>query len=95
MTTRNKSFRAHPLTRAMALAGIPLITAMSMPAQAQDDAEVEELRQRVEQLEQTLRGAVSTAPEATQDNPYILREGDGLKIGDTTISFGGFLPRRI
>lgn len=91
MTTRNKSFRAHPLTRAVALAGFPLIAALSMPAQAQDDAEVEELRQRVEQLEQTLRGAVSTAPEATSDNPYILREGDGLKIGDTTISFGGFI----
>ncbi|BES69407.1 DcaP family trimeric outer membrane transporter [Marinobacter nanhaiticus D15-8W] len=61
-----------------------------MPAQAQD-SEVDELRQRVDQLEQALRGAVSTAPEATADNPYILREGDGLKIGDTTISFGGFI----
>ncbi|WP_227546009.1 DcaP family trimeric outer membrane transporter [Marinobacter fonticola] len=91
MTTRNGSFRAHPLTRAVALAGLPLIAAMSMPANAQDDAEVEELRQRVEQLEQKLGAAVSTAPEATQDNPYILREGDGLKIGDTTISFGGFI----
>jgi hypothetical protein len=42
-------------------------------------------------LEQRLTGAVSTAPEATRDNPYILREGDGLKIGDTTLSFGAFI----
>ncbi|TBW51906.1 hypothetical protein EZI54_16660 [Marinobacter halodurans] len=57
---------------------------------AQSD-EVEQLRQRVDQLEKTLKGAVASAPELNEDNPYILREGDGLKIGETTISFGGFI----
>ncbi|MGQ7272883.1 DcaP family trimeric outer membrane transporter [Marinobacter sp. V034] len=84
--------RVHPLTKAVALAGLPLIALTSVPVAAQDaDSEVDALRQRVEQLESRLSGAVSEAPEATADNPYILKEGDGLKIGDTTISFGGFI----
>lgn len=96
MTTRNASFRARPLTRAIALAGLPLMAAMSTATLAQDSQsaqsdEVEQLRQRVDQLEKSLKGAVASAPELTEDNPYILREGDGLKIGDTTISFGGFI----
>ncbi|WP_228160477.1 MULTISPECIES: DcaP family trimeric outer membrane transporter [Marinobacter] len=87
------SFRAHPLTRAVTLATFPLLAAMATTAAAQDsqDEEMEQLRQRVEQLENTLQGAVSSAPELREDEPYILREGDGLKIGDTTISFGGFI----
>ncbi|MAA65857.1 MAG: hypothetical protein CL581_13915 [Alteromonadaceae bacterium] len=80
------------MTKAVALAGLPLIALTSVPVAAQDaDSEVDALRQRVEQLESRLSGAVSEAPEATADNPYILKEGDGLKIGDTTISFGGFI----
>ena len=92
MTRTTTSMRVHPLTKAVALAGLPLIALTSVPVAAQDaDSEVDALRQRVEQLESRLSGAVSEAPEATADNPYILKEGDGLKIGDTTISFGGFI----
>lgn len=92
MTRTTSSLRVHPLTKAVALAGLPLMALTSVPAAAQDqDAEIDALRQRLEQLESKLSGAVSDAPEATADNPYILKEGDGLKIGDTTISFGGFI----
>lgn len=90
MTKTTKSFRAHPLAKAVTLAALPLVTFGASVAQAQD-SEVDQLRQRVEQLESRLAGAVSSAPELTEENPYILREGDGLKIGDTTISFGGFI----
>lgn len=86
-----RSFRAHPLATAVSLAALPLLVFGTATAQAQDAEELEQLRQRVEQLESRLSGAVSTAPEMTEENPYILREGDGLKIGDTTISFGGFI----
>ncbi|MGP4843043.1 DcaP family trimeric outer membrane transporter [Marinobacter sp. 1Y8] len=92
MTRTTTSLRVHPLTKAVALAGLPLMALTSLPAAAQNsDSDVEALRERVEQLESRLSGAVSAAPEATADNPYILKEGDGLKIGDTTISFGGFI----
>ncbi|SFL98159.1 DcaP family trimeric outer membrane transporter [Marinobacter zhejiangensis] len=90
MTKTTKSFRAHPLANAVALAALPLVALGASVAQAQD-SELEQLRQRVDQLESRLAGAVSTAPELTEENPYILREGDGLKIGDTTLSFGGFI----
>ncbi|AOY89239.1 hypothetical protein BKP64_14265 [Marinobacter salinus] len=63
----------------------------SASTMAQSNSELDDLRQRVQMLESKLEGAVSTAPELQEDNPYILREGDGLKIGDTTISFGGFV----
>ncbi|MBW7471987.1 DcaP family trimeric outer membrane transporter [Marinobacter sp. F4218] len=90
MTTRTP-FKPRPLTRAMALASLPLITFASAGVSAQSNAELDQLRERVQMLESKLEGAVSTAPEASEDNPYILREGDGLKIGGTTISFGGFI----
>ncbi|MGF2735704.1 DcaP family trimeric outer membrane transporter [Marinobacter sp. DUT-1] len=90
MTTTTR-FNPRPLVRAIALAGAPLLVLASMPATAQSGSEMEELRQRVQTLEEKLEGAVSTAPELQEDNTYLLRDGDGIKIGDTTISFGGFI----
>ncbi|KAA1174510.1 hypothetical protein FWJ25_08845 [Marinobacter salinexigens] len=79
------------MTRALALAGLPIFALGSAGVSAQSNSELEQLRERIQILEKKLEGAVSTAPELSEDNPYILREGDGLKIGDTTISFGGFI----
>lgn len=90
MTTRRDN-KKHPLVRAIALAGLPMLALGSAGVSAQSNSELEQLRERVQILEEKLEGAVSTAPELSEDNPYILREGDGLKIGDTTISFGGFV----
>ncbi|ERS84639.1 hypothetical protein Q672_19135 [Marinobacter sp. EVN1] len=90
MTTTTR-FATHPLVRAVALAGAPLLMLGSVTAQAQSNTELEELRERIQVLEGKLEGAVSTAPELRDDNPYLLRDGDGIKIGDTTISFGGFI----
>ncbi|MDX1457198.1 MAG: DcaP family trimeric outer membrane transporter [Marinobacter sp.] len=90
MTKTTAAFRAHPLSRAVALTVLPVMALSASVASAQE-AELEQLRQRVEMLESKLEHAVSTAPEMTEENPYILREGDGLRIGDTTLSFGGFI----
>ncbi len=90
MTTTTR-FATHPLVRAVALAGAPMLMLGSVTAQAQSNSELEELRERIQVLEGKLEGAVSTAPELRDDNPYLLRDGDGIKIGDTTISFGGFI----
>ncbi|MCG7200519.1 porin [Marinobacter pelagius] len=90
MTTRIRS-NTRPLVRAITLASIPVFTLGTGSAMAQSNSDVEELRQRVQMLERKIEEAVSTAPELSDDNPYILREGDGLKIGGTTISFGGFI----
>ncbi|WP_292275456.1 DcaP family trimeric outer membrane transporter [Marinobacter sp.] len=90
MTTR-KHFHAKPLARVIALASMPLVTFGAANVAAQESSELQELRDRVQTLERTLDGAVSTAPELQDDNPYLLRNGDGIKIGGTTISFGGFI----
>ena len=87
MTTTTTRFATHPLVRAVALAGAPLLMLGSVTAQAQSNTELEELRERI----QVLESHVSTAPAARDDNPYLLREGKGMKIGDTTITFGGFI----
>lgn len=88
--TTTKRFQTRPLTRAMVIVGLPLLTLASGAALGQS-SELDELRERVQLLESKLEGAVSTAPELTEDNPYLLRDGDGIKIGRTTISFGGFI----
>src|SRR5690554_6577818 len=90
MTTTTR-FATHPLVRAVALAGAPLLMLGSVTAQAQSNTELEELRERIQVLEGKLEGAVSTAPETRDDSRYLLRDGKGIKIGDTTISFGGFI----
>lgn len=89
--TKTTPFNTRPLVRAVALAGAPLMLLAAATATAQDNSELQELRDRVQQLEEKLAGAVSTAPELQEDNTYLLRDGDGIKIGDTTISFGGFI----
>lgn len=89
--TKTIPFNTRPLARAVALAGAPLMVLAAATATAQDNSELQELRDRVQQLEEKLAGAVSTAPELQEDNTYLLRDGDGIKIGDTTISFGGFI----
>lgn len=89
MTTTTR-FHARPLARAIALTSLPLIVFGSGSVLAQS-SELDQLRERVQLLESKLEGAVSTAPELQDDNPYLLRDGDGIKIGNTTISFGGFI----
>jgi len=89
--TTTTPFNTRPLARAVALAGAPLMLMAAATATAQDNSELQELRVRVQQLEEKLAGAVSTAPELQEDNTYLLRDGDGIKIGETTISFGGFI----
>lgn len=90
MTTTN-ILQTKPLVRAIALASLPLMVLSAANVLAEDSVELQELRDRVQSLERTLEGAVSTAPELQEDNPYLLRNGDGIKIGGTTISFGGFV----
>lgn len=90
--TTTKPFRTHPLTRACALAGLSLTGALATPVLAQDDGrDVDELREQVQELKQRLDSAVDEAPEPDRDNPYLVRDGDGIKIGGTTISFDGFI----
>lgn len=86
--TTTTVFPLRRLTLALTVAGLPLASSVTW---AQDSSELEQLRQRIEVLEEKLAGAVSTAPELREDNAYLLRDGDGIKIGDTTISFGGFV----
>lgn len=89
--TTIKRFSIHPLLRSVALAGTSTLLLGSVSAQAQGNSDLEELSKRIQILERTLEGAMSTAPELQDDNPYLLRDGDGIKIGGTTISFGGFI----
>ena len=74
MTTTTR-FATHPLVRAVALAGAPLLMLGSVTAQAQSNTELEELRERIQVLEGKLEGAVSTAPETRDDSRYLLRDG--------------------
>jgi len=90
--TTTKPFRTHPFTRACAMASLSLAGAMATPVLAQDTQdEVDELREQVQALQQRLDSAVAQAPEPDRDNPYLVRDGDGIKIGGTTISFDGFI----
>ena len=83
--------KTSPLARALSRASLTMVVLGPVNAQAQNPSELDQLRQRVEMLESKLENAVSTAPELQEDNTYLLRDGDGIKIGDTTISFGGFV----
>ncbi len=60
MTTTIPS-QVRPLLRAVVIAGLPLMAIGSGSALAQS-TELDELRERVQQLENKLEGAVSTAP---------------------------------
>lgn len=90
-------FQPKLLSKAIALASLPLFAFCTSSVLAQENSDLVELRQlqdRMEKLEKRLQDAVSTAPSIssdTSDNKYIVRDGKGIKIGDTTISFGGFI----
>lgn len=86
--TKTTRFRARPLARAVALAGLPLVIMGSGTAFAQD-AELEELRQRVQQLESRLE--VPAESKMEEENNYLRRDGNGVRIGDTTVTIGGFI----
>ncbi|MBW0148320.1 hypothetical protein KXD86_12445 [Marinobacter sp. CAU 1620] len=53
------------------------------------DAELQELRDRIEMLESRL--GTGTALELQTENDYLLRDGRGIRIGDTTVTIGGFI----
>ncbi|WP_218668150.1 DcaP family trimeric outer membrane transporter [Vreelandella utahensis] len=90
--TTTRPFRTHPFTRACAMASLSLTGAMATPVLAQDtQGEVDELREQVQELQRRIDNAVSEAPQPDRDNPYLVRDGDGIKIGRTTISFDGFI----
>ncbi|MCK2148275.1 DcaP family trimeric outer membrane transporter [Marinobacter alexandrii] len=70
---------------------IPVLPALllgAQPASAQD-SELQELRERIELLESHL--GTGTAPEAQVENDYLLKDGRGIRIGDTTVTIGGFI----
>lgn len=78
------------LARAMALVSLPLLVLGSSVVSAQD-TDLQQLRQQVEMLEQKLTDMESRAPVLQEDNSYLLRDGKGIKIGDTTLSVSGFI----
>lgn len=89
--TRTTSIRPRPLARAVAVASLPLIALGSATASAQSD-ELQELRDRIQKLEaQQAAQETGTAPEPATDNEYLTRDGAGIRIGDTTITIGGFI----
>ncbi|WP_323750760.1 DcaP family trimeric outer membrane transporter [Marinobacter sp.] len=88
--TTTKSFSTRTLVKSIVAASLPLATLGATNALAQDNAELQELRSHVEALEARLDG-LDTAPELGRDNPYLVRDGSGIKIGGTTLSFGGFI----
>src|SRR5690606_6762169 len=69
--------------------GLPLMAGLAAPVMAQD---ISELERKLEALQAEVTALKSgKAPEAAADNPYVLRDGKGIKIGDTTLTFGGFI----
>ena len=90
-------FQPKLLSKAIALASLPLFAFCASSVLAQETSDLMELRQlqdRMEKLEKRLQDAVSTAPSIgsdTSDNRYIMHDGKGIKLGDTTITFGGFI----
>src|SRR5690606_29995860 len=69
--------------------GLPLMAGLAAPVMAQD---ISELERKLEALQAEVTALKSgKAPEASADNPYVLRDGKGIKIGNTTLTFGGFI----
>lgn len=89
--TITKKLSKKVLVKSIAAASLSLAAAGATTAFAQDSAEVQELRNRLEALERRLGDAVGTAPELEHENPYLLRDGSGMKIGGTTLTFGGLI----
>ncbi|MCL1482666.1 MAG: DcaP family trimeric outer membrane transporter [Marinobacter sp.] len=90
MTNTTLSFVPRPLARAIALTSLPLLCFGATAVFAQD-ADLQELRQQVQQLEANLKSLESRAPALQENNSYLLKDGTGIKIGDTTISISGFI----
>lgn len=90
MIRTTRSFTARPLVRAIALAGLPLMAVGSAAVSAQD-TDLQELRQQVQMLETKLNEMEAKAPVLQEDNAYLLRDGNGVRIGDTTVSISGFI----
>lgn len=70
---------------------IPVLPALLLGAQSASaqDSELQELRERIELLESHL--GTGTAPEPQVENDYLLKDGRGIRIGDTTVTIGGFI----
>ena len=84
-----------PLARAIAVASLPLLALGSAAASAQSD-DLQELRDRIETLEAQQAGQeTGTAPETATDREYLTRDGTGIRIGDTTMTIGGFIKADI
>ena len=93
MESRNNIAKSKLGVRLRALASLPImapiVATLGVPAWAQDAADLE---RRLEALQAEVAALKSSrAPEAEEDNPYLLKDGDGIRIGDTTVSFGGFI----
>lgn len=89
MTTTTGLFNKNTLTRAMALAALPALTLGSGAAAAQD-SELEALKKQVERLEKQVNERIE-APDYDAENLYLLKDGTGFRIGDTTITIAGFI----
>lgn len=89
--TKTTSVHPRPLARAVAVASLPLFALGSTVASAQSD-ELQELRDRIQKLEaQQAAQETGTAPEPAAENDYLTRDGAGFRIGDTTMTIGGFI----
>ena len=89
--TKTTSVHPRPLARAIAVASLPLFALGSAAASAQSN-ELQELRDRIQKLEaQQAEQETGTAPEPAADNDYLTRDGAGFRIGNTTMTIGGFI----
>ncbi|WP_246065480.1 DcaP family trimeric outer membrane transporter [Hydrocarboniclastica marina] len=80
------------LSTSIAAAGLPVLALLAAPAFAQQgDADVADLERRIGELEAIVERVQGQAPETDFDNQYLVREGKGIKIGGTTITFSGFI----
>jgi hypothetical protein len=93
--TKTTRIYPRPLARAIAVASLPLLALGSAAASAQSD-ELQELRDRIQKLEaQQAAQETGTAPETADGREYLTRDGAGMRIGDTTMTIGGFIKADI
>ncbi len=88
MKTTGNRFRVIRGTGLKVAAGLPLLMGLGAPVLAQD---VSELERRLEALQAEVAALKSNAKES----PFVLKDGAGFKIGDTTLTFGGFVKADI
>ncbi|MDX1633947.1 MAG: DcaP family trimeric outer membrane transporter [Marinobacter sp.] len=86
MRKTTRSFNKNTLTRSIALV---TLTVGSGAALAQE-SELEALKKQVERLEKQVSERIE-APEYDAKNLYLLQDGNGFKIGNTTITIAGFI----